>query len=77
LSDFIDLMSPTQAAVFAALEAGVTLAPVHDHVKPGTEPNFVKIGAINGTNEGAQAKSNARNSRSRSTRSTAAPIAPS
>ena len=47
---FIDLMAPTQAAVFAALEAGVTLAPVHDHVKAGTEPNFVKIGAINGTN---------------------------
>jgi hypothetical protein len=50
----IDLMSPTQAAVFTALEAGVSLAPVHDHVKPGTEPDFVKIGAINGTNEGAR-----------------------
>jgi hypothetical protein len=54
LDRFIDLMSPTQAAVFRALEAGVTLAPVYDHVKPGTEPNFVKIGAINGTNEGAR-----------------------
>jgi hypothetical protein len=54
LERFIDLMSPTQAAVFAALEAGVTLAPVYDHVKQGTEPNFVKIGAINGTNEGAR-----------------------
>jgi hypothetical protein len=50
----IDLMSPTQAAVFTALEAAVSLAPVHDHVKPGTEPDFVKIGAINGTNEGAR-----------------------
>jgi hypothetical protein len=54
MSGFIDLMAPTQAAVFAALEAGVTLAPVHDHVNQGTEPNFVKIGAINGTNEGAR-----------------------
>jgi hypothetical protein len=54
MTGFIDLMSPTQAAVFKALETGVTLAPVHDHVKPGTEPDFVKIGAINGTNEGAR-----------------------
>jgi hypothetical protein len=51
---FIDLMAPAQAAVFAALDAGVTRAPVHDHVKQGTEPNFVKIGAINGTNQGAR-----------------------
>src|SRR4051794_12165799 len=50
----IDLMMPTQAAVFKALEAGVTLAPVYDHVKPGTEPNFVKIGAIDGTNQSAR-----------------------
>jgi hypothetical protein len=50
----IDLLSPTQAAVFQALEAGVSLAPVHDHVKQGTEPNFVKIGAINGTNDSAR-----------------------
>jgi hypothetical protein len=50
----IDLMTPTQAAVFKALEAGVALAPVYDHVKPGTEPNFVKIGAIDGTNQSAR-----------------------
>jgi hypothetical protein len=51
---FIDLMSPTQAAVFSALEAGVTKAAVYDHVKQGIGPNFVKIGAIYGTNEGAR-----------------------
>jgi hypothetical protein len=49
-----DLISPTQAAVFAALEAGVTLAPVHDHVKQDTEPPFVKIGTIEGTNVGSK-----------------------
>jgi hypothetical protein len=51
---FIDLMAPTQAAVFTALKSGVSKVPVHDHVKPGTEPSFVKIGAINGTNDSAR-----------------------
>lgn len=50
----LDLVSPTQAAVYAALAAGVTLAPVHDHVKQGTEPNFVQIGAIEVGNEGSK-----------------------
>jgi hypothetical protein len=50
----MDLLTPTQAAIFKALEAGVTLAPVYDHVKPDTQPNFVKIGAIDGTNQSAR-----------------------
>lgn len=54
MSDLIDLMAPTQAAFFTALEAGVTRAAVYDHVKQGTQPNFVKIGVIHGTNEGAR-----------------------
>jgi hypothetical protein len=54
MTDIPDLLSPTQAAVFTALEAGVTLAPVYDSVKQGTEPPFVKIGTINGTNEGTK-----------------------
>lgn len=50
----IDLLSPTQAAIFAALEAGVTSAPVLDSVKQDTPPPFVKIGAIDGTNDSAR-----------------------
>jgi hypothetical protein len=49
-----DLISPTQAAVFAALEAGVQGAPVYDHVKQDTPPPFVKIGTIEGTNVGSK-----------------------
>lgn len=54
MSNFIDLLTPTQTAIFVALSAGVGLADVHDHVKHGTEPNFVKVGPITGTNEGAR-----------------------
>jgi hypothetical protein len=50
----IDLLAPTQAAVFTALAAGVHLAPVMDTVKQDTKPNFVKIGSIDGTNLGAR-----------------------
>lgn len=48
----IDLMSAAQSAVFAALSAGVSAAPVRDHVKQDTQPPFVKIGAIETDNEG-------------------------
>lgn len=48
----IDLMSATQEAVFRALEAGVTLATVHDHVKQDMQPPFVKLGTIETDNEG-------------------------
>lgn len=54
MPDFVDLLTPTQAAVYAALKSRVTLAPVYDHVKQDTQPDFVKIGAIDGTNEGAR-----------------------
>jgi hypothetical protein len=50
----IDLLSPLQAAIFAALEAGVELAAVHDTVKQDTAPPFVLIGSIDGTNAGAR-----------------------
>jgi hypothetical protein len=50
----IDLMSAGQAAIFAALETGVVLATVHDHVKQDTAPPFVKIGAIATNNEGGK-----------------------
>lgn len=50
----IDLMSATQLAFFQALEAGVTLAAVHDHVKQDTNPPFVQVGTIETVNEGAK-----------------------
>jgi hypothetical protein len=50
----IDLMSAGQEAVFVALEAGVDLASVHDHVKQDTDPPFVKIGEITTSNEGTK-----------------------
>lgn len=50
----IDLMSAAQEAAFKALAAAIPpeLAEVYDHVPQGTEPNFVKLGAIEASNEG-------------------------
>lgn len=52
----IDLIQPTQDAVFAALAAAVMPhgAIVRQHVKQGQEPPFVKIGQIDTDNVGSK-----------------------
>jgi hypothetical protein len=52
----IDLLSPTQAAVVAALQAGVNsdLAAVYDTVDQDTQPPFVIVGEIRSTNDSAR-----------------------
>lgn len=50
----IDLLTATQAAAFAALEAGVTLAETYDVIPQDTQPNFVKIGEIKIVNVGSK-----------------------
>jgi hypothetical protein len=49
----IDLMSAARGAVFRALAAAVSpsLCTVFDDVPQGTQPNFLKIGAIDSQNE--------------------------
>lgn len=46
--EVIDLVGPTRGAVFRALLAGVSsdLCAVFDDIPQGTEPNYLKIGAI-------------------------------
>lgn len=50
----IDLMSATQEGFYEALKAAVSLASVFDHVKQGTQPNFVQLGPIESLSEGTK-----------------------
>ena len=56
MDDFIDLLTPAQDAVIAALKAGVPtqLGSVHQHVKQDTQPPFVMVGSIDASNEGSK-----------------------
>ena len=56
MSDFIDLITPSQDAVVARLKAGVSpaLGSVHQHVKQDTQPPFVMVGSIDAANEGSK-----------------------
>ena len=56
MSDFVDLLTPSQDAVIAKLKAGVppALGSVHQHVKQDTQPPFVMVGSIDAANEGSK-----------------------
>ena len=55
--DVIDLVGPTRGAVFRALLAAVPgdLCAVFDDIPQGTEPNYLKIGAIDTEQDDAKA----------------------
>lgn len=52
----VDLIQATQDAVFAALDAQVdpSIAPVLQHAPQGTQPPFIKIGAIDTDSQGGK-----------------------
>lgn len=52
----VDLIAGSRGAVFALLEAGVTLAPVFDTVEQDSKPPFVMIDEIEWENEGSKAE---------------------
>lgn len=54
--EFIDLLGPSQDAVFARLKEGVpaAIATVHQHVKQDTQPPYIVIGAIDSDNGAAK-----------------------
>ena len=52
----VDLIAGSRGSVFTVLDAGVSLAPVHDTVKQDTKPPFVMIDEIEWENEGSKAE---------------------